>query len=161
MAGDLLSTWDQPLLARHATGLAEFARVLMLDKRGTGLSDRVRDVPTLETRMDDIRAVMDAAGSERAILWSGHEGSRSAILFAGTYPERTAGLVLLEPSVRGRPRPTIPGRRPRTNGAAAWPRSERAGDSGTSSRPSSVTGRRQSGTTRASRTGSSSTCAVA
>jgi class 3 adenylate cyclase/alpha-beta hydrolase superfamily lysophospholipase len=108
MAGDLLSTWDQPLLARHAAGLADVARVLMLDKRGTGLSDRVREVPTLETRMDDIRAVMDAAGSERAILWSGHEGSRSAILFAGTYPERTAGLVLLEPSVRGTRTPDYP-----------------------------------------------------
>src|SRR6266480_1369033 len=101
MAGDLLSTWDQPLLVRHATGLAAFSRLLMLDKRGTGLSDRVREAPTLETRMDDVRAVMDAAGSERAVLWTGHEGSRTALLFAATYPERTAGLVLLEPSVRG------------------------------------------------------------
>jgi pimeloyl-ACP methyl ester carboxylesterase len=56
MAGDLLSSWDQPLLIRHARGLAEFGRVLMLDKRGTGLSDRVREAPTLETRMDDVRA---------------------------------------------------------------------------------------------------------
>ena len=101
MAGDLLSTWDQPLIVRHATGLAAFSRLLMLDKRGTGLSDRVREAPTLETRMDDVRVVMDAAGSERAVLWSGHEGSRTALLFAATYPERTAGLVLLEPSVRG------------------------------------------------------------
>src|SRR5437016_414016 len=108
MAGDLLSSWDQPRLIRHAHGLAEFARVLMLDKRGTGLSDRVREVPTLETRMDDIRAVMDAAGSERAFLWSGHEGTRSAILFAATYPERTTGLVLLEPSVRGTATPDYP-----------------------------------------------------
>src|ERR671936_3170156 len=81
MSGDLLSSWDQPLLARHLIDLAGFSRLLTLDKRGTGLSDRVRDVPTLETRMDDIRAVMDAAGSERAVLWSGHEGSRSAIRF--------------------------------------------------------------------------------
>ena len=101
MAGDLLSTWDQPLLARHAIGLSAFFRVLGFDKRGTGLSDRVREAPTLETRMDDIRAVMDAAGSERAVLWTAHEGSRTALLFAATYPERTAGLVLLEPSVRG------------------------------------------------------------
>src|SRR5437660_932456 len=101
MAGDLLSTWDQPLLARHAIGLSDFFRVLGFDKRGTGLSDRVREAPTLETRMDDIRAVMDAAGSERAVLWTAHEGSRTALLFAATYPERTAGLVLLEPSVRG------------------------------------------------------------
>jgi class 3 adenylate cyclase len=101
MAGDLLSTWDQPRLLRHVTGLAEFSRVLMFDKRGTGLSDRVREAATLESRMDDVRAVMDAAGSERAVLWTAHEGSRTALLFAATYPERTAGLALLEPSVRG------------------------------------------------------------
>src|SRR5438067_3416058 len=101
MAGDLLSTWDQPLIVRHAVGLAAFSRVLGFDKRGTGLSDRVREAATLETRMDDVRAVMDAAGSERAVLWTAHEGSRTALLFAATYPERTAGLVLLEPSVRG------------------------------------------------------------
>jgi pimeloyl-ACP methyl ester carboxylesterase len=101
MAGDLLSTWDQPLIVRHAAGLTRFSRLLMFDKRGTGLSDRVREAPTLETRMDDVRAVMDAAGSERAVLWTAHEGSRTALLFAATYPERTAGLVLLEPSVRG------------------------------------------------------------
>jgi class 3 adenylate cyclase/pimeloyl-ACP methyl ester carboxylesterase len=101
MAGDVLSTWDHPLSERHVEGLASFSRVLMLDKRGTGLSDRVREVPTLETRMDDVRAVMDAVGSEKALLWSGHEGTRMAILFAATYPERTAGLMLLDPSVRG------------------------------------------------------------
>jgi class 3 adenylate cyclase/alpha-beta hydrolase superfamily lysophospholipase len=101
MAGDLLSTWDQSLIVRHAIGLAGFSRLLMFDKRGTGLSDRVREAPTLETRMDDVRAVMDAASSERAVLWTAHEGSRTALLFAATYPERTAGLVLLEPSVRG------------------------------------------------------------
>jgi class 3 adenylate cyclase/alpha-beta hydrolase superfamily lysophospholipase len=101
MAGDLLSTWDEPLILRHARDLATFSRLLMFDKRGTGLSDRVREAPTLETRMDDVRAVMDVAGSERAVLWTAHEGSRTALLFAATYPERTAGLVLLEPSVRG------------------------------------------------------------
>jgi class 3 adenylate cyclase len=100
-AGDLLSTWDQPLLLRHVLGLAEFTRVIMLDKRGTGLSDRTTALPTLETRMDDLRAVMDDAGSERAILWSAHEGSRLAALFAATYPERTVGLVLFDPEPRG------------------------------------------------------------
>jgi class 3 adenylate cyclase len=108
MAGDLMSTWDQPLLARQATGLAAFSRVLMFDKRGTGLSDRVREAPTLETRMDDVRAVMDAAGAERAVLWTAHEGSRTALLFAATYPERAAGLILLEPSVRGTGTPDYP-----------------------------------------------------
>jgi class 3 adenylate cyclase/alpha-beta hydrolase superfamily lysophospholipase len=108
MAGDLLSTWDQPRILRHAVGLSEFARVLGFDKRGTGLSDRVREAATLETRMDDVRAVMDAAESERAVLWTAHEGSRTALLFAATYPERTAGLVLLEPSVRGTGTPDYP-----------------------------------------------------
>lgn len=68
IAGDLLSSWEQPLLVRHVEGLAAHSRVLMLDKRGTGLSDRVREVQSLETAMDDIRAVMDAVGSESAVL---------------------------------------------------------------------------------------------
>ena len=76
--GDLLSTWEQPLLVRHVEGLAESARVLMLDKRGTGLSDRVREVQSLETTMDDVRAVMDAAASERAVLWTGLRARASA-----------------------------------------------------------------------------------
>jgi class 3 adenylate cyclase len=100
-AGDLLSTWDQPLLLRHVLELARFSRVIMLDKRGTGLSDRTTALPTLETRMDDLRAVMDDAGSERAVLWSAHEGSRLAVLFAATYPDRALGLVLFDPEPRG------------------------------------------------------------
>jgi pimeloyl-ACP methyl ester carboxylesterase len=68
IAGDLVSTWDQPLLVRHVEGLAANGRVLMLDKRGTGLSDRVREVQSVETAMDDIRAVLDALGSKRAVL---------------------------------------------------------------------------------------------
>src|SRR5215216_3797329 len=77
-AGDLLSVWEQPLLVRFIEELASFARVTMIDKRGTGLSDRVRDVPTLETRMDDLRAVMDAIGAEQAVLWTAQEGARLA-----------------------------------------------------------------------------------
>ena len=100
-AGDLLSVWEQPLLTRFIEGLASFARVTMLDKRGTGLSDRVRDVPTLETRMDDLRAVMDDVGAGRAILTTAQEGARLAALFAATYPERTAGLVLIDPTAKG------------------------------------------------------------
>ena len=101
-AGDLLSSWQQPLLVRHILGLGEFGRVLMIDKRGTGLSDAVREVPTLETRMDDLRAVMDAAASERAVLWSGQQGGTPLVtLFAATYPERTAGLFLLDPAAKG------------------------------------------------------------
>ncbi|MEP6908967.1 MAG: adenylate/guanylate cyclase domain-containing protein [Actinomycetota bacterium] len=101
LSGDLLSTWDQPRLVRHIEGLASSARLLMLDKRGTGLSDRVRDLPTLETRMDDVRAVLDDAGAERTLFFTGHEGSQLALLFAATYPERTAGLMLIEPWVKG------------------------------------------------------------
>src|ERR1051326_3295608 len=69
--GGLVSTWEQPLLVRHVEGLAESTRVLMLDKRGTGLSDRPREVQSIETTMDDRRAVMDAARSGRAVLWTG------------------------------------------------------------------------------------------
>ena len=101
ITGDLLSTWDQPLLVRHVEGLAAIGRVLMLDKRGTGLSDRVREVPSLETTMDDIRAVMDAAGSDRAILWSGSTSTGLTILFSATYPDRCAGVVLFDPRIRG------------------------------------------------------------
>ena len=107
-AGDLLSAWEQPMLVRFIEELAGFARVIMLDKRGTGLSDRVREVPTLETRMDDLRAVMEDAGSERAILWTAQEGARLATLFAATSPERVAGLVLFDPSAKGRRTPDYP-----------------------------------------------------
>jgi class 3 adenylate cyclase len=109
LTGDLLSTWDQPSLVRHVLGLAQNGRVLMLDKRGTGLSDGVAGMaPTLETRMDDVRAVMDAVDSGEAVLWSGREGSQVTTLFAATYPERTFGLVALNPSTKGRQTPDYP-----------------------------------------------------
>ncbi len=108
LAGDLLSSWDQPLMLQLILGLAEIGRVLMIDKRGTGLSDRVTGFPTLETRIDDVRAVMDAVGSERAVLWTAQEGTRMATLFAATYPERTRGLVIIDPSVKGLPTPDYP-----------------------------------------------------
>ena len=101
ITGDLLSTWEQPLLVRHVEGLAELGRVLMLDKRGTGLSDRVREVQSLETAMDDVRAVMDAVGSERAALWTASASTGIGVLFAATYPERCAGLVIFAPRVKG------------------------------------------------------------
>ena len=101
MSGDLLSTWEQPLLVRHVEGLASNGRLLLLDKRGTGLSDRVREVQSLETTMDDIRAVMDDAGSERAVLWTGLASTGIGVLFAATYPDRCAGLMLLDPQVKG------------------------------------------------------------
>jgi pimeloyl-ACP methyl ester carboxylesterase len=86
--------WDQPDLARWLLRLGSFARVIMFDKRGTGLSDPVSEVPSLDLRMDDVRAVMDAAGIERAAQLGISEGGPLATLFAATYPERCRGLVL-------------------------------------------------------------------
>jgi class 3 adenylate cyclase len=105
---DLLAGWDQPLFIAHVEGLAQSGRVLLFDKRGSGLSDPVRQVPTLETRMDDVRAVMDAADSDRAVLWAAQEGTRIALLFAATYPERTSALVLYDPTARGLWAPDYP-----------------------------------------------------
>ena len=105
---ELESAWEQPLFVRHLETLGSFARVAVFDKRGTGLSDRLRSVPSLETRMDDIRVVMDAAGMEQAVLFAAHEGSRIAVLFAATYPERTRAVVLHDPSARGRRGPDYP-----------------------------------------------------
>ena len=86
--------WEHPDLARWLLRLGSFARVAMFDKRSTGLSDRVAEVPSLDQRMDDARAVMDAAGMERAAMLGVSEGGPLAILFAATYPERCQGLVL-------------------------------------------------------------------
>jgi pimeloyl-ACP methyl ester carboxylesterase len=74
--------------------LGAFARLILLDKRGTGLSDRPRDLGTLESRIDDIRAVLDAAGSKTAILLGTGEGGQICTFFAATYPERTQALIL-------------------------------------------------------------------
>src|SRR5215212_11456205 len=89
--------WREPSFARFLRRLSSFARLIVFDKRGTGLSDRVplSELPTLEQRMDDVRAVMDAAGSERAALCGVSEGGPMCSLFAATYPERTAALVMI------------------------------------------------------------------
>jgi pimeloyl-ACP methyl ester carboxylesterase len=86
--------WEEPRYERFLRRLASFSRLIMFDKRGTGLSDRPGGLPDLETRMDDVRAVMDAAGSERAALFGYSEGGPMACLFAATYPHRTTALVL-------------------------------------------------------------------
>ncbi len=86
--------WQVPAMAAFNRRLASCCRLIRFDKRGTGMSDRVSGVPTLETRMDDVRAVMDAAGSERAALMGSSEGGPMSVLFAATYPERTWALVL-------------------------------------------------------------------
>lgn len=85
--------WEEPSIAHFYRRLASFSRLILFDKRGTGLSDRVPYFPTLEQRMDDLRAVMDAVGSERAALFGISEGGSMSILFAATYPERTTALV--------------------------------------------------------------------
>jgi pimeloyl-ACP methyl ester carboxylesterase/DNA-binding CsgD family transcriptional regulator len=87
--------WEEPRFARFLGRLASFSRLILFDKRGTGLSDRAVGLPTLEERMDDVRAVMDAVGSERAALLGISEGGPMCALFAATYPERTAGLIIL------------------------------------------------------------------
>jgi len=86
--------WDDPLLADWLTGLGRIARVAMFDKRGTGLSDRVTALPGMDERMDDVRAVMDAAGFESAFIMGISEGGSLATLFAAHHPARCRGLIL-------------------------------------------------------------------
>jgi pimeloyl-ACP methyl ester carboxylesterase len=86
--------WEHEPAARLLQGLGSFARVIAFDRRGAGLSDPMPNAPTLEERMDDVRAVMDAAGSERAALLGISEGVPMSIMFAATYPERVQALVL-------------------------------------------------------------------
>ncbi len=86
--------WTVPSFARSLSQLALFSRLILFDKRGTGMSDRVGGAPTLESRMDDLRAVMDSVECRRAALFGVSEGAPMSLLFAASYPERTAALVL-------------------------------------------------------------------
>ena len=86
--------WESPAFARFFERLSSFSRLIIFDKRGTGLSDPVTEVPTLEQRIDDVRAVMDAAGSEKAALLGISEGGPMGVLFAATHPDRVSALVL-------------------------------------------------------------------
>jgi class 3 adenylate cyclase/pimeloyl-ACP methyl ester carboxylesterase len=92
--------WEEPTVARYFGRLASFSRLIMFDRRGSGMSDPVANVPTLEEQMDDVVAVMDAAGSEQAAVFALLEGGAMAALFAATHPERTKALILYE----GQPR---------------------------------------------------------
>ncbi len=92
--------WEDPTVARFLQRLASFSRLILFDKRGTGLSDRVTEMPDLETRIDDVRAVMDAVGCDRAVLCGYSEGGPMCALFAATYPARTSALVLLSSYAR-------------------------------------------------------------
>jgi class 3 adenylate cyclase len=102
--------WEQPRIARSLERLGSFCRVINFDKRGTGLSDRVPvdRLPTLEQRMDDVRAVMDAAGSERAVLFGHSEGGPMCALFAAAYPQRTEALIMYGSFAVRSPQPGYP-----------------------------------------------------
>jgi pimeloyl-ACP methyl ester carboxylesterase len=104
------AAWEDPGLAGFLQRLASFSRLILFDKRGTGLSDRPTggQLPTLEERMDDVRAVMDAAGSSEAALFGHSEGGGMCVLFAATYPERTRALVTIGIFARRRKSPDYP-----------------------------------------------------
>jgi pimeloyl-ACP methyl ester carboxylesterase len=108
--GNIELHWDFPDAVQFYTRLGSFCRVICFDKRGTGLSDRDCGIPTLEERMDDVRAVMDAAGSDRAALFGQSEGGPMSILFAATHPERTRALVLYGSFARSNQRDWSPER---------------------------------------------------
>src|SRR3954452_3428346 len=95
--------WTNPGITHFFRRLASFSRLALYDKAGTGVSDPIPHVPTLEERVDEIRAVMDAAGMERAALFGESEGGPAATLFAATHPERTAALILYGTFAKGSP----------------------------------------------------------
>jgi pimeloyl-ACP methyl ester carboxylesterase len=105
---NLRVAWEMPLLARYYRRLASFSRLILFDRRGCGLSDRIADVPTLELRMEDIRTVMDAAGSSRAAIFGSSEGGPTAALFAATHPERTTALIRYGTYAKGSWAPDYP-----------------------------------------------------
>ena len=98
--------WSTPPFSMLWPRLAAISRLIVFDKRGTGMSDRVAGAPSLETRMDDVRAVMDAVGSARAAILGISEGVPMSLLFAATYPERATALVLATSA--SRPCPSAP-----------------------------------------------------
>jgi pimeloyl-ACP methyl ester carboxylesterase len=106
--GNLDFGFEIPQFARCYERLASFSRLIAFDRRGTGLSDRPREAATLESRMDDVRAVLDAVGSERAVLFGSFEAASMCLLFAATYPERVLGLVLYNPVAKGTWAPDYP-----------------------------------------------------
>ncbi len=98
---NLVYAWETPYWPPFYERLAQSFRLILFDKRGTGLSDHGPHFAALETRMEDLRAVLDAAGSERAVVLGAHEGCGMAALYAATYPERTRALVLFHPAAQG------------------------------------------------------------
>lgn len=107
--------WEIPRRALFLERFSRFCRLIRFDKRGTGLSDRPVKMATLEERSDDIRAVMDAVGIERANIFGVSEGGSMACLFAATHPERVSSLLVWGRRPAGSPPPTILGARPERN----------------------------------------------
>lgn len=101
-------SWDEPSASNFLHQLAEFARVVVIDKRGTGRSGHVNAAPDLEARMDDLRAVLDAEGLQRVVLCGESSGAAMAALFAATYPQRTRALVMSNARARTRWAPDYP-----------------------------------------------------
>ena len=123
--------WEEPSFARFLHRLASFSRLIVLDVRGTGLSDRAADLPTLEEQIDDVLAVLDAVGSERAALFGLSQGGGLATLCAAAHPARTSALVLFGAYARsmwagdfswGWTPEDYDSRRPQRVGARPWPR---------------------------------------
>ena len=112
-------SWEEPYRRRWLEALAAEYRLIVFDKRGTGLSDRVFGTPTLEERMDDVRAVLDAARSQRAAILTAGDGSDLAVVFAATYPERVVALVIWNGNFRGSWAPDYPWAPPREE-ALRW-----------------------------------------
>jgi class 3 adenylate cyclase/pimeloyl-ACP methyl ester carboxylesterase len=107
-AGNLYVALESSYTARFHERLGSFSRLILFDRRGAGLSDRMREAPTLEARMDDVRAVLDDVGSERAVLFGTFEAASMCLLFAATYPERALALVLYNPIAKGTWAPDYP-----------------------------------------------------
>lgn len=117
--------WEWPEKADFLKRLGSFCRLIRFDKRGTGLSDRPTDAATLEERTDDIRAVMDAAGTDRAFIFGYSEGANLAALFGVTYPQRTRGLLLWGAQAHWTRADDYPWGRPEQNTTGrsrTWPR---------------------------------------
>ncbi len=123
---------ENPLASEFFLKLASFCRLIRFDKRGTGLSDLVNGIPTLEERMDDVRAVMDAVGSERAALFGFSEGGPMSIVFAATYPKRTSALILYGTYAKGAWAPDYPWRSNDEQFAAVLKRNEQNWGTGSS-----------------------------
>jgi class 3 adenylate cyclase len=113
--------WEEPAVVRFIERVTSFARLILFDRRGTGLSDPVIGAPTLEERMDDVRAVLDAVGSRRAALFGFSEGGPMSALFAATHPARTSALILYGTAPRALRAPDYPwGRAPEDDPTLHW-----------------------------------------